>query len=73
MTMVSLLFSLYLVLVGLWLLFSVIVFIFTVRHHPLSVTNWAVIVLYILISFQIFTVTFATLGKYTPLRNLLSF
>lgn len=71
--MASLLFSIYLILVAIWLLFSVIVFVFTVRHHPLSIANWAVIVLYVLISFQIFTVTFAALGRYIPLRTLLQF
>lgn len=69
--MASFIFTVYLVLVALWLLFSIIVFVFTVRHHPLSVTNWAVIVLYVLISFQIFTITFAAMGRYVPLRNLL--
>ena len=69
--MVSLLFSIYLVLVAIWLLFSIVVFIFTVRHHPLSITNWTVIILYILICFQIFSITFGALTRYAPLRTLL--
>lgn len=71
--MASLLFSAYLILVGIWLLMSLVVFIFTVRHHPLSVTSWIVVLLYILIAFQIFTVTFTALGRYIPLRTLLQF
>lgn len=71
--MVSLLFSVYLILIGIWLLMSLVVFVFTVRHHPLSVTSWIVVLLYILIAFQIFTVTFTTLGRYIPLRTLLQF
>lgn len=71
--MVPLLFSVYLILVGIWLLMSLVVFIFTVRHHPLSITAWVVVFLYILIASQIFTVTFTALGRYIPLRTLLQF
>ncbi|MBI4253021.1 hypothetical protein HY623_02455 [Candidatus Uhrbacteria bacterium] len=71
--MTSLLFYAYLILVGIWLLMSLVVFIFTVRHHPLSVTSWAVVLLYILISSQIVTITFTALGRYIPLRTLLQF
>lgn len=69
--MISLLFSIYLILVLIWLIFSVLVFTFTVRHHPLSITNWAVVILYILISLQIFSITFAALTRFVPLRVLL--
>lgn len=71
--MVPLLFSAYLILIGLWLLMSLVVFIFTIRHHPLSVTSWAIVLLYILIASQIFTVTFTALGRYIPLRTLFQF
>lgn len=69
--MVSSLLFFYLILVAIWLLFSIIVFIFSVKHHPLSATNWAVIVLYVVISVQIFAVTFSALERYVPLKNLL--
>ncbi|MEK7122649.1 MAG: hypothetical protein AAB855_02220 [Patescibacteria group bacterium] len=69
--MASLIFTLYLILVAIWLLMSIAVFIFTVRHHPLSITNWVVIVLYVIISFQIFAITFGALTRYVSLRALL--
>lgn len=69
--MISILFYIYLALVAIWLLFSVIVFIFSVKHHPLSATNWMVIILYAIISIQVFTVTFSALGRYIPLKNII--
>jgi len=71
--MTSLLFSLYLILVAVWLIFSVIVVVFALRHHFFSVTNWVMIGLYAIISLQIFTVTASSLKKYTQSSTLLPF
>lgn len=71
--MTQLLFTLYLALVFIWLLFSLVVIIFTLRYHLFSVTNWAMIILYIIISLQILNVTGSSLKKYTGQSQLLPF
>lgn len=71
--MLPLLFTLYLILVLIWFVFSVVVITFTLRYHLLSVTNWAMIILYIIISLQILNITGASLTKYTGASQLIPF
>ena len=71
--MASLIFSLYLILVLIWFLFSLLVVMFTLRYHLFSVTNWVMIALYIIIALQIFTVTATSLSKYTRTPQLFPF
>ena len=71
--MTSLIFSIYLILVLIWFLFSLLVVTFTLRYHLFSVTNWVMIALYIIIALQIFTVTATSLSKYTPSQKLFPF
>jgi len=71
--MLQILFLIYLALVLIWFIFSMIVFWFCVQHHLFSVTAWVVIILYLLITINIFSITFASLTKYTPLHTLLTF
>lgn len=71
--MLPLIFTIYLVLVFIWLLFSVIVVSFTLRYHFFSVTNWVMIILYIIISLQILNVTGSSLTKYTGGSQLIPF
>ncbi len=71
--MTSFLFLIYLALVLIWFIFSMIVFWFCTQHHLFSVSAWVVIVLYVLIAINIFTITFASLTQYTSLHTLLTF
>lgn len=71
--MLPLLFTIYLVLVFIWLLFSAIVVSFTLRYHLFSVTNWVMIILFIIISLQILNVTGSSLTKYTRGSQLIPF
>ncbi|GEM_PF-3196941 len=71
--MLSLLFTLYLALVFIWFIFSVLVITFTLRYHIFSVTNWMMIILYVIISLQILNVTGESLTKYTGTSQLIPF
>jgi hypothetical protein len=68
--MIQLLFSIYLILVSIWLIFSVVVLIFSLRFHFFSVTNWGMIILYIIISLQILNITGSSLTKYASPSSL---
>ncbi len=71
--MIAILLLIYTVIVGLWLLFSLMVVFFSLRHHFFSITTWVMVVLYVIISINIFSITFSSLGKYTSPRTIFPF